>query len=187
MQRKTLGSCTANHALIDGILNIVNLSLKNCLVHRGTPHFSSTAGILAHLPLLSGAVIEILVIISRERLLFCCKKRKKTKYTEVGQFVICELKPPLPWCQQETSFRHQLAQSQNFPVENFSVKLWQTFRLGTALPRQEFRTSCAARCLAPSSAQGSEYFLASGRAALRHPSARLRFQRSAVGPLDVGL
>lgn len=49
VQQKTLGSCTANHALIDGILNIcvVNLNLKNRLLPRGTC-FSSTAITLVH-------------------------------------------------------------------------------------------------------------------------------------------
>ena len=121
MQQKTLGSCTANRALIDGILNIVNLSLKNCLGHRGTPRFSSTTGILAHLLLLSGAVIEILVIISRERLLFCCKKRKKTKYTEDGQLVICE--------------HCQFTESTSPPPVSYNEKMIWTYPAGSTVIR----------------------------------------------------
>lgn len=63
VQQKTLGSCTANHALIDGILNIyiINLNIKNSLLHTCI-HFFSTAIILVQLLLLSGAVMETLII-----------------------------------------------------------------------------------------------------------------------------
>lgn len=89
MQQKTLGSCTANHALIDGILNIVDLSLKNCLVRRGTPHFSSTAGTLAHLLLLSSDSNRNISNNFKGEAAFLLQE-KKTKRTEDGQFLICE-------------------------------------------------------------------------------------------------